>query len=354
MRIKRMKTKAIGLAMLVPLAVAAAACSSSGGSSGSASKTLVFATPGPGAYTNAEIAAWVKPFEAKTGAKITITTFNDAQLAAQVQSNDVSWDVIDTVPYFPNQYCGKYVQKIKITGVQGKLAAGTVSQCGAPILLDGTLMMYNSKTYKNDPPQTVEDFFNTKKYPGKRIIPNEPYSGLYEFALLADGVPQSQLYPLDTTKALDKFDTIKSDLQVASSNSQVQQVMDNDQADMAIVVTSRAYSVLTSGGTFWKVMPTDKTITPEDLSVPVDAPNAALAKQFIAFAEQPAQQTKMADLSAAVGPVNLAATPVYPKLGAEVNPFQPGQKQTLIYLNVNYWSKNYNTLENTFENWISQ
>jgi len=335
-----------------------AACASSGGASSSPAAgakpdsgiTLVYATPGPGAYQDAEVAAWVKPFEQMTGVKFVLTVENDAKLTAMVQAGNVSWSVTDSDPYFDTQNCGTIVQKINMAGVSGSFTPGSYSACGAPQLYSAMVLMYNSKTYKSNPPTTWADFFNPQEYPGIRVMPDEPYGGFFEAAETAAGVPQDKLYPINTTLALGEFNKIKSDSKVTPTGSEEQQLMLNNQADIAIVPSTRAYSVIKAGGSFWKIAPapTPNFIGINEFAIPKGAPNANIAEQFVRFASEPAQQTKMAELVGGLLPANKAATT--PKLTGLSAYVYPGNYPS-IPVNSPYWAANDSRLTTLFENW---
>lgn len=337
-----------------------AACGSSGGSgssqSGSANSdsgvTLVYATPGPGAYQDAEVNAWVKPFEKMTGVKFVLTVENDAKLSAMVQAGSVSWNVTDSDPYFDTQNCGTTVQKISMTGVGGSFTPGSYSSCGAPQLYSAMMLMYNTKTFKSNPPTTWADFFNPQKYPGTRVMPDEPYGGFFEAAETAAGVAPSKLYPINTAQALGEFNKIKSDSKVTPTGSEEQQLMLNNQADLAIVPSTRAYSILKAGGGFWKIAPapTPNFIGINEFAIPKGAANANIAEQFVRFAAQPAQQTKMAELVGGLLPANKsAATPKLTGLAAYVYP----GKYPSIPVNSKYWAQNDSRLTTLFETWAT-
>jgi putative spermidine/putrescine transport system substrate-binding protein len=313
-----------------------------------AGTTIVYATPGPGAYTDAEVAAYVKPFEDLTGVKVVLTTQDTAKLTAMVKAGNVSWDVTDSTPFFDRMHCGEIVQPMNLSGVNGAFADGAISSCGRPSIISGSLFMYNSKTYTSNPPSTLADFFNAKKYPGTRVMPDQSYSGYFEDALLADGVAIDKLYPLDTARALKVFAQIKSDSKVTPTGSQEQQLMLNNQADLAIVPSTRAFSVLTAGGTNWKIMPTPVGLLPNEWAIPKGSPHADIAAQFIKFASQPAQQEKFAQTVGGLSPANTAVKPTYTGLSAQVNPLQFTPQ---FSVNVDYWSKNYDTLIKLFETW---
>lgn len=341
-------------AILCTALLGAAACGSGESTdAGSGDKpyegvNLVYATPGPGSYEDAEVGSYVKPFEKKTGAKVVLTVENDAKLTAMARAGNVSWNVTDSSPPFTRNYCGDVVQPIDIKGVKGSFPKGSISKCGRPSVATAALFMYNADTYKNNPPSKLADFFDPKKYPGTRVMPDQSDSGYFEYALLADGADINNLYPLDTDRAMKMFDKIQSSAKITPTGSQEQQLMLNKQADMAIVPSTRAYSVLKAGGENWKIMKTPAILHMNEWAIPKGAQNVKAAKDFVKFASQPAQQKKFAELCGGLTPANQAVKPKYTGLAAKVNPasFTPN-----IWQDQEYWSKNYDKLTSLFHEW---
>jgi spermidine/putrescine-binding protein len=66
---------------------------------------------------------------------------------------------------------------------------------------------YDAKKFGKNPPKSWADFWDVKKYPGKRTLYKWMSANL-ECALLADGVPADQLYPLDVDRALRKIEEL--------------------------------------------------------------------------------------------------------------------------------------------------
>ena len=61
-------------------------------------------------------------------------------------------------------------------------------------------------TFSGTQPVTWADFFDTKKFPGKRAWPAEYFTGgTMEAALLADGVAPDEIYPIDYERATAKI-----------------------------------------------------------------------------------------------------------------------------------------------------
>lgn len=340
------KTRVTLLAVVSATLLAACGSSSApsgggGGGGGGGSKALTFVSYGAGAYQDGQQSAWVNPFDKQYNVKTTIASPSDnAQLTEQVQSGNVSWDVVDTDAFFARNECGKLVQPISIGSLASDFPKGSLSRCGVPDAFFGLLLMYNTKTYKTPP--TLQDFFNPK-FPGKRsIMGSDPTIGPLEAALLAEGTPASKLYPLDVNKALGIWRGIKSKLSDAQTYGAQEQTMLSNQADMALVVSARAYTLLKAGGKFWKPVWTAPTPLSWDvLVIPKGSPHAALAQKFVRYASQPAQAGKFAAL-AGLGAANTKAKPHYNAQQAEVS-YQDHSKQ-IVVLNGNWWAKNETTV----------
>src|SRR5690606_39362013 len=80
-------------------------------------------------------------------------------------------------------------------------------------------------------PASIQDFFDTKKIPGKRAMRKRPQVNM-EWALLADGVPPAQVYDVLATpegqqRAFDKLDSIRKDLVWFDSWSQAPQLLND-------------------------------------------------------------------------------------------------------------------------------
>ena len=72
----------------------------------------------------------------------------------------------------------------------------------------GVVLGYNTDATAGQVPEGWADFFDTAKFPGKRGFWDYSAGGIFEFALLADGVAPADLYPLDLERATAKLDTI--------------------------------------------------------------------------------------------------------------------------------------------------
>ncbi|MEV0385712.1 extracellular solute-binding protein [Nonomuraea sp. NPDC050643] len=284
------------LLMSGTLVAATAAC---GGGQGSAAqeKTLTWASTG-GQFQEDEKKALQAPFTAKTGTTfVNVSPADAAQVKAMVASGRTAWDLANMSWIYAGAYCGRLYEKLDDPALdRAKFPEGTTHDCFVPTYRYANVFSYNADDFKDDPPTAIEDFFDVKRFPGKRIVQDYPKSGLLEAALVADGVAPEQLYPLDIDRAFRKLDTIKSSLVFAPSYGAVQQMMVDRQGSMVMTVTARTIVTAQSGANLkpvWDFTTTDIGV----LVIPKGAPHKALAQQGLAFVTEPAQAKAYAELT---------------------------------------------------------
>jgi putative spermidine/putrescine transport system substrate-binding protein len=275
-----------------------------------------------------------------------------AKLKTMVDSGRVTWDVVEADPFYAIANCGRYVEKIDLTVVDvSKIDKELVSECGVPDMKSAFLLVYNTEKFGQNPPASWRDFFDTKKFPGKRGMMNDAKEGGLEIALVADGVPTDKLYPIDYTRAFRKLDTIRNDLKFFTTGAEQQQAMETAQVDMVLAWPGRASQAAHNGAKiapvwnqpmfFWDV-----------LVVPKGTAHKAEAMKFIAHAITPAAQATLTQ--------HIAYAPVHPdaKLPADevTRQYLPlGQdKGTGFLRDMSWWAQNLDTATQKWTAWISR
>ncbi|MGE5146407.1 MAG: ABC transporter substrate-binding protein [Candidatus Eiseniibacteriota bacterium] len=166
---------------------------------------------------------------------------------------------------------------------------------------------YQKKKYGDNPPKSWADFYDTKKFPGRRSMIGE---GLYAFesALIADGVAPKDVYtvlkaPGGVDRAFKKLETIKPDVAVWwRSTGQAMQLMRDGEVDMAIFPNGRALALVKDNipiGFEWN----QAFIDVECFMVPDTAKETKGAFQLINLALDPKNQATFA-AAIGYGPVN--------------------------------------------------
>lgn len=229
------------------------ACMSS--TSGAGENTVTITTTG-GEFSDVLRTAAFDPFTKKTGIMVKDDSpNNEAKLKAMVTAGAPTWDIFHSSPARSRAYCGKYFEKIDYSVVdKSKLDPSQVSTCGVPLLNSVFLLVYNKKKYGAHPPKSWKDFYDTKRFPGRRGIMNYAKDAGMETALLADGVPGKKLYPLDYDRAFKKLGTIRSQTSFFETGAQQEQALGSGQVDMMLAWPSRAAAAKRSGadiGVVW-------------------------------------------------------------------------------------------------------
>jgi len=325
-----------------------------GGDSGDSSSTqkLTWASTG-GQFQEDEKAALQVPFTAKTGTTFTnISPAEQAQVRTMVTAGKTIWDLANMSWIYAGAYCGELFEKLDDPALdRSKFPPGTTGDCFVPTYRYANIFSYNADMYPNAKPTSIKDFFDTKKFPGKRVVYDYPKAGLFEAALVADGVPPAQVYPLDLDRAFKKIDTIKDSLVFAPSYGAIQQMLVDKQASMVLTVTAREIVSAQSGANLvpvWDFNTTDIGV----LVIPKGSPHKALAQQMLAFVTEPAQSIAYAKRTgtAPARPDIDLNTIGYTDLQKKFNAFLP-DRGTTIEQDKQWWIDNTDALVKRWTSW---
>lgn len=161
-------------------------------------------------------------------------------------------------------------------------------------------------TFADGGPQDWVDFFDTETYPGKRAWPGSPgsYDASYEIALLADGVPPEDLYPIDFERATAKLDSIRDDLVFYSSYPEVQTLLSSGSASIAVSVTGQ-FTALENSGLDVTVQWDQAFLSPNFFVIPKTAKHRDNALALADWLADPARQAVFTERTR-YGPANTA------------------------------------------------
>ncbi len=304
-------------------------------------KTLTFVSYG-GIYQDGQVAA-LKEFVDKTG----VTLLNDgpteiSKLQAQVESGNVTWDVVDTADFPPYVYCGKLFQKLDFTKIDiSNIPEGQVSECSVPAMNYGVVLMYKNDTYKDNPPKDWKDFFDTEKFPGIRAIDGSGdfSGGLLEQALLAMGQPIDNLTPADIDKAIEKMRTLGPDTIYWKTGAESQQLAESGEADMVMMWTGRAMTAVKNGAAYtpaWK----DWLVVMDQMTIPMGVKDPDAAHALInAYVGKSAQEVLAKDTS--YTPIHKDAKPQVDEVTASFMTNTPDKLKLGFQQNMKFWVANF-------------
>ena len=173
-----------------------------------------------GAYTESQKLGYGDPTAKKLGITIDWVDYSGglSEIKAQKEAGKITWDIIDVFAFDTINGCdeGIFVEfdfdKDFPAAPDGTPAsedffAPMPSKCAVGNILYSWNYAYNKNNVKGTP-KTIKDFFNTKKFPGKRAIYKSALTNL-EIALAADGIKPgkggAKIYEaLETEKGVER------------------------------------------------------------------------------------------------------------------------------------------------------
>jgi putative spermidine/putrescine transport system substrate-binding protein len=172
--------------------------------------------------------------------------------------------------------------------------------------IQGTNLCYRRDKFPGGGPKSWTDFWDVQKFPGTRgLCINDPPRNMI-FALLADGVPLDQLYPLDMDRAFKKLEQIKPHIKVWwREGNQSQQLIRDGELDMMSIWNGRA-AELAQQGVPVELVWNGAVRSTSTWCVLKGAPNRSLAWELIAFASQAKPQAEF-NKRLFYGPIEAAA-----------------------------------------------
>lgn len=257
-----------------------------------AADRIVVTDPG-GATQQAYANSFYKPFEKETGIAVAYSARPNlavGQLKSMVMTNNMEWDLTYLTDFLVQTAVkGDLLDTIDYSGMDKALLAqmlpGTVTPYSAGGVMYGTVLGYNTTIWKTSAsaPSNWADFWDVKRFPGKRSMMGMGY-GPMEEALLADGVPRDKIYPIDVPRALAKLDQIRPHIDVwTTSSAQQYQLLVNNEVDLLQGFANRITAAVADGaktGIQWQ----DGRINLESWVIPKGAKNRPTVLKFIEYA----------------------------------------------------------------------
>lgn len=304
-----------------------------------------------GATQEALRKAYFEPFTKETGIQVVEDTgLSPERVQAEVQSGHPTIDItnISTAAYetllakdllAPIDY--KYYDpadlKSMVEGTfRGKFSVSTS--------YNSLGMSFSTAALPEGKPQpnSWADFWDVKKFPGKRTM---PFCGvlegdwpLPEAALLADGVPADKLYPIDIPRAVKKLKELSPDVIWWKNPSQPGQYLVTQEAVMAMNSVGRTNDLRDKGAPVKYVWNGAQTFSSKWIVLKGD-PNYDNTMRFLAFVAHPDRQIELAKLIG-YAPINPRAYDIMDKAAAERLVTYPDNfKQTFPY-DFHWWAQN--------------
>ncbi|WP_206958057.1 ABC transporter substrate-binding protein [Trinickia acidisoli] len=335
----------------------------------SASATQLTFVSWGGAWQDAQEQTAVKPFAQKSGVELKTDTYNGgiAQLRAQVQTHNVTWDVVDMQMADAIRACDEgLLEKINPaslapakdgTPAKDDFVSGGLSDCLAGNITWSTLITYNTSKFKGHEPTKIADFFDLKDFPGKRGLRKSP-EGALEWALLADGVAPSDVYkvlatPAGLDRAFKKLDTIKSSIVWWETGAQPAQLLADGEVTMTSAYNGRIYSAMITDKKPFGFLWDGQIENVEGYAIVKGAKDPKAAQDFVRYATQADVLAKLAPLTA-YGPARKSAIPMIDAKVVPYLPTAPANQKGAVHVDTEFWADHTDDLNQRFAVWLSQ
>ena len=297
-----------------------------------------------GASTTAFKASWEQLLASKYGITLSVESSGAApgKIRAMVEAGKVIWDVCDTSSggTFQLGEAG-LLEEIDYSIVdKTKARPEFVFKYGVCNYMFSYVMAVNSEKFPKDrQPRTWADFYDLKKFPGRRTM-RALVEGQLEGALLADGVAPKDLYPLDVERALAKINTIKAQTIFWKTGAESENLFRQGEVVAGSLWSGRA-NVLrneTGGKTSWAWE--GAILAPSVWAVPKGNPaGKEAAMRCIAAFQDPVGQAEWYKNYGAFA-ANPAAAPLIPQDLRALDGSQPENVAVQIPFNVAWYAKN--------------
>ena len=203
---------------------------------------------------------------------------------------------------------------------------------------------------------TWADFWDTKKFPGKRGMRKGARYNL-EFALMADGVAVQDVYKVLGTKegaerAFKKMTELKSSIQWWEAGAQPPQFLVAGDVALTTVYNGRIDAAQREG----KNLAITWTGGIYDLDywvMPKGGKNREAALKYISMAASANEQSEYAKLIS-YGPTNTKALAKLDAKTLALLPTSPANSKTALQFNVGFWADQGEALEKRFAAWAAQ
>lgn len=175
---------------------------------------------------------------------------NNARLRTMIESGSPEWDVVDvTIEFLYDASQDGMFEPIDRDAVNlDRVASKYVHEYGVGCIVWSYNIAYNTDAFREgEQPKTWADVFDVDRFPGTRAF-RDRVMPMLEIALMADGVPRNELYPLDVDRAFAKLDTIKDQVILWETNSQSQQLFVDGEVSCGVMINGRVFDSAQKGG----------------------------------------------------------------------------------------------------------
>lgn len=277
-----------------------------------------------------------------------------AQLQQFVRSGNLPWDIGGTRldQEFPLGIADGLFHRLPDgfwSTIEADMASGSVSEYGAWATPYSDVLVYSTEAFPEGM-SSWADFWNVEKFPGARTMQNSPANLV--MALLADGVPASEVYPLDLDRAFKKMDEIRPHVRSfwTAGDQSVQGIV-NGEFVAGTAWNGRVYSAVKAGrpvAAGW-----DGALLRVSWNfILKDAPNTRNAEALLYFMQRPELQAELAAASGYAGGADI--TPYIDEALASSLATSASHVEVASTVDPQWWADNNSDVQARWDAWMAK
>ena len=321
-----------------------------------------------GALSAAQEQAMETPFAAKAGISIISEVYNGglAQVKAQIESGNVTWDVLDAEMADAELGCAEgLLEEISTSDLapgsdgskpEDDFFPSAIHDCGVAAYVWANVFAYDQQKFPNGGPESIADLFDTAKYPGKRALRKSPRANL-EWALMADGVAVDDVYEVlsereGVDRAFKMLDKVKENTIWWEAGAQPPQLLADGEVAITSAYNGRLFNAIVKEGQPFTIVWDGQVWDYGAYIIPKGAPNKDRALEFIRFATAPQQLANLTD-HISYGPARSSGVSLVPESMGVHLPTSPENFEGSLRQSAVFWTDYGDQLNERFNAWLS-
>lgn len=312
---------------------------------------LVIASGG-GALDEAYKAAYFDSFTEKTGIKIITAPYAGlARIQSMIEAGNVDLDVLNID-----------AAEAPVAGLKGWLEPIDWSLFDRARVLEvaarddhvyaevaAKVLAWNTSSFPDSPPQGWADMWNLEAFPGVRSLWKQAFQTL-EVALMGDGVPKDQIYPIDVERGLAALDQIRDELIWWDSGGQSAQFLIDGESDVGSTWNGRVFGPKNDGAPIDYTF-NDALFVSGAWCVVKGAPNLKWSMEFIAHTLDPERQA-VYSMHIPYGPVVPEALELLPPERLSLLPSSEENFAKGVFSDFDFWAQHGEGVINAYNEWL--
>lgn len=280
-----------------------------------------------------------------------------ALVRQMAQANNMEWDTVDSLnpevafSLYHDGLAAEMPEDVRAE-LESVLPESMVTSHGMGFSTSAFVVgCHHDHIEEENCPQTMEDIWNVDDFPGERAFVDRP-GIMLTAALVADGVPEDEIFPMDLDRAFEKLEEIRPHVRDwYSAGDQFEQLIDQSQVSTFLAWSGRTTNLMDGNDIsfVWQ----DAIHEPAQNFVLADSPNEELAWDYLVHVAHNAQG--QADWASTLyyGVPNPEALELMDEETAQALPDHPDNQALMVTPDYEWYAENREEIEQRWAEFLS-